>query len=186
MSRPARFWFWTTTSIALFLLGAWRLDKTVGMSFFEALFYAALAAIAVWIFGLRAFIGGRGPLPARKLKEPYRATPEEFEYLCAAIFKKRGYAVELTSKGADFGVDVVAKKRGLTLAIGAKRYAEKRTVGNRWVQQLLGSMSKYDADRAVLITTSSFTRQAIEQAENAPIELIDGEELKRIIRKYWL
>ena len=186
MSRPARFWFWTAISAAIFVAGGWRLFKILDLPLYEAILYAIAVAIAIWILGLRIFIGARGPLPRKKLKNPYRATPEEFERLCAAIFEHRGYKVELTSKGADYGVDAIARKRGLTLAIGAKRYAKNRNVGNRWVQQLLGSMQHYGADHAALITTSNFTRQAKEQTVGALIELIDGEQLREIIRKYWL
>lgn len=186
MSRPLRFWFWTILSLALFGIGAWRLHGKTGLASGEALLYAGAVAIAIWLVGLRIVVGGRGPLPAKKLKEPTQATPEEFEQLCAAIFEKRGYEVEMTGGGGDYGADVIAKKKGLTLIIGAKRYTGSRKVGNRWVQQLLGAMQHFQADQAILITTSDFTRQAREQAENCPIELIDGHELKKIIRKLWL
>lgn len=186
MSRPIRFWFWTIISLALFGVGAWRLHGKAGFEINESLIYAVAIAIVVWIIGLRLVVGGRGPLSAKKLRNPYLATPEEFEMLCAEIFKKRGYKTQMTSGGGDYGADVVARKKGLTLIISAKRYEESRKVGNRWIQQLIGAMPHFDADQAVLITTSDFTRQAIQQAEKSTIELINGEELSRIIRKYWL
>lgn len=186
MSHPVRFWFWTAISVVIFVIGAWRLNGKLGFAPGESLLYAGALGIATWVIGLRAVVGGRGPLSGRKLKNPYLATPEEFERLCAEIFRRRGYKVELTASGGDYGADVIARKKGLTLIIGAKRYAKENKVGNRWVQQLLGAMPHFDAGQAVLITTSTFTKQAIEQAEGCPIELIDGEELKIIIRKYWL
>ncbi len=186
MSRPVRFWFWTIISLALFGVGAWRLHCKAGLEIHESLLYAVAIAIAIWIIGLRLVVGSRGPLRTKKLRNPHLATPEEFEMLCAEIFKKRGYKIEMTSGGGDYGADVVARKKGVTLIIGAKRYEESRKVGNRWIQQLIGAMPHFGADQAVLITTSDFTRQAIEQAEKCPIELINGEELSRIIRKYWL
>ncbi len=135
--------------------------------------------------GLRALFGGRRPLSNRKLKNPLLCSSEEFEILCAEIYKRRGYKVELTQKGGDYGIDAVAKKRGSVVAIGAKCYAPDRPVGNRWVQQLLGAMYKCGADSAVLITTSGFTKSAVEQAKNAPITLIGGPELDEIIRGIW-
>ncbi len=186
MSRPLRFWVWTILACLLFGLGAWRLESNLSFSLKEALLYAGAVSIGVWVIGLRIVVGGRGPLPAKVLRNPHLATPEEFEYLCAQIFKKRGYKVELTPSGGDYGADVIARKKALTMIISAKRYDESNSVGNRWVQQLVGAMPHFSADGAVLITTSSFTKQAIEQAENCSIELIDGEELSKLIRKYWL
>jgi len=186
MSRPLRFWFWTILSLALFLIGTWRLRSNLGLPYAESLLYAGAVAIGVWVIGLRVVVGGRGPLQAKILRNPHLASPEEFEYLCAQIFKKRGYKVELTPSGGDYGADVIARKKGLTIIISAKRYDESNVVGNRWVQQLVGAMPHFSADSAVLMTTSYFTKQAIEQAENCSVELIDGEELSKIIRKYWL
>ncbi len=173
-------------STAFFAIGGWRLNSNLDFTLAEALLYSGAVSIAIWVIGLRLFIGGKGPLPTSKLRSPNLATPEEFELLCAEIYRKRGYKVELTSAGGDYGADVIARKGNLTLIIGAKRYDESQKVGNRWVQQLLGSMPHFNADMAVLITTSGFTKQAIEQAVDCPIELIDGKELSIIIQKLWM
>lgn len=186
MSRPFRFWLWTVLSAALFSVGCWRLNGKLDFTLAEALLYSGAVSIAIWVIGLRILIGGKGPLPTNKLRNPHLATPEEFELLCAEIYRKRGYKVELTSAGGDYGADVIARKGDLTLIIGAKRYDDAQKVGNRWVQQLLGSMPHFNADMAVLITTSGFTKQAVEQAADCPIELIDREELSKIIRNLWM
>ncbi|RKZ29483.1 hypothetical protein DRQ36_08480 [bacterium] len=186
MSRPARFWLWTSIIIVLFVVGSPMLHYKLCFDIKETLLYSGIIAIVIWVIGLRFVIGSSGPLSRKKLRNPHLASPEEFELLCAAIFKKRGYNIELTGKGADFGVDIIARKKSLTIAIGAKRYSEDNPVGNRWVQQLLGAMFHFNADRAVLITSGRFTKQAVEQADDAPIELIDGDELRRIIAGYWL
>jgi len=186
MSRPAKFWLWSLFSIAVMGIIAFILAFSLEFSTIEAIILSAVSAIILWVLGLRLLIGGKRPLPVKKLKNPYLATPEEFEVLCAAIFSRRGYKVELTPKGGDYGIDVIARKGKNLVVVAAKCYAPNRPVGNRWVQQILGAMHKCDADLATLITTSTFTKNAIVQAENAPIELIDGDALKDLIRKFWL
>jgi HJR/Mrr/RecB family endonuclease len=59
-------------------------------------------------------------------------------------------------------------------------------VSNVDVQRILGAMNykDYSADRAILITTSDFTKMAIEQARGNPIELWNNAKLKREIAKY--
>ncbi len=92
----------------------------------------------------------------------------------------------LTKKTGDFGVDVIAKKGSDTIAIQVKKYATGTPVGNREVQMLLGAMQKKDikANHSILITTSHFTVQAREQADELAIELWDKHELSKMVKKY--
>ena len=114
-----------------------------------------------------------------------RLSPYEFEELIAKLFEKMNYRVKLTSKTADYGADIIARKREDTFVIQVKKYAEGNKIGAVEVQQLLGSMWKYKANKAIFVTTSTYTRSAIRQTEGAPIELWDGKKLyKLFIEKY--
>jgi len=66
--------------------------------------------------------------------------------------------------------------------IQVKRY--HRTVSRRFVDELRGSMLRYNASNGILITTSTFSRRA-QDAANAfkgrPIRLIDGRELATLM-----
>ena len=97
-----------------------------------------------------------------------------------------GYKTTLTPKGRDYGVDVIARKGEEVIAIQCKKYRANNPVGNRDVQRLLGAMQYRNirATHSILITTSYFTVSAREQAEECSIELWDGRELKKMIRKY--
>lgn len=68
----------------------------------------------------------------------------------------------------------------------AKRYAEGNTVGRQALQGFVGSLLGRGANKGVFVTTSSFTKGAIEYVENLPqrIVLIDGEELTTLMIKY--
>lgn len=111
-------------------------------------------------------------------------TPREFEKFISTLFKKMGYDVELTPTTGDYGVDVVAKKDGNTVAIQVKKYEQGNLIGTQVVQQTLGAMWKVKADQSIIVTTSGFTVYAKEQAKEAPIELWDKKALHEMVRKY--
>lgn len=55
------------------------------------------------------------------------------------------------------------------------------------INQFLGAMNKYQADYGVFLTNGRFTNRAREAArEGAPITLIDGNDLIRLVIKYEL
>ncbi|MCK5832600.1 restriction endonuclease [bacterium] len=181
-----KFWLWLLLALILFFSTAFLIKQEFSVKTVEAFLISFIIVGIIWIVGLRLIIGNKRPLSGKKLRNPHMATSEEFEQLCAEIYSHKGYKTELTPKGGDYGIDVIARKGKETIIIGAKRYAQNHSVSNRWVQQLLGAMHKCSADSSVLITTSKFTKNAIEQAKNAPIELIDGNDLKTIIHRLWL
>ena len=96
-----------------------------------------------------------------------------------------GYKSRTTNASGDYGVDVIARNKEEIIAIQVKKYKDS-PVGNKEVQRLLGAMQmkKIQADRCILITTSRFTQNAINQAEGCPIELWDGKDLAKMIKKY--
>jgi restriction system protein len=115
-----------------------------------------------------------------------RLKPREFEELIRELFIKMGYNASLTPYISDFGADIIAKKEMDVIVIQVKKYKPDHKVGRVDVQKVLGSTFKYKANKAILITTSSFTDEAREQARDAPIELWDYYTLIEKIEKYLL
>ena len=111
-------------------------------------------------------------------------SPYEFEEFIADLFKQMGYKARVTPAQADYGLDVIAEKEDEKIGIQVKRYSETNKVGAPDVQKTLGSIYKANADRTILVTTSSFTRNAEIQARNAPIELWDKYKLHKKVRKH--
>lgn len=109
-------------------------------------------------------------------------SPPEFEKFVAYLFSKMDYEVQRTTYTADFGADIVAQRGSDRIVIQVKRYIGAN-VGAGEVQQALGSMWKYKANHAILVTTSSFTVPAREQAKGSPIELWDKKVLDRMIEE---
>lgn len=70
--------------------------------------------------------------------------------------------------------------------IECKRYAESRKVGIELVQRLNGIIDPKQAHRGILVTTSSFTTDAVKFAK--PLEhrlsLKDYEDLKQWLMEY--
>lgn len=94
----------------------------------------------------------------------YEMDPRRFEELLAELFQGRGYETELTPPSRDGGRDVLAFRKEpfgtlLTLA-QAKRYAPDRRVGVRVVRELYGVVEQERASQGVVVTTSSFTKDA--------------------------
>jgi restriction system protein len=87
---------------------------------------------------------------------------------------------------SDGGVDGVIRqdKFGLDqIYVQAKRYGSN-TVGRPHIQNFVGALSGQHATRGVFITTSEFSREAVEFAKNVPqyrIILIDGHTLVRLM-----
>lgn len=108
-------------------------------------------------------------------------TPREFERLVGDLWAAMGYRTAVSDPGPDEGIDVVATDGDERIAIQAKRYLEgpvsspiARTVG--------GLTAREDVDRAVLVTSSSFTTPADSYADVASaVTLVDGPMLCELL-----
>lgn len=106
----------------------------------------------------------------------------DFEYYCADILRKNGFAnVEVTQGSGDHGIDILAEKDGITYAIQCKRYSSD--IGNAAVQQAHTGKSIYKKDIAVVLTNRYFTAQAKEEAQALGVKLWDRDKLNSMIEK---
>ncbi len=119
---------------------------------------------------------------ARDLDALYQISPQEFEDLVAAYFRRQGFYVQSVGSQGDHGIDLVLHKprEGKTI-VQCKRY--RGAVGEPLVRDLYGTMIHEGAVGGYLMTTGKFTRQALRWAEDKPIHLIEGEELVERIRQ---
>ena len=105
-----------------------------------------------------------------------------FEYYLAKVFRSRGYSDVRVTEKYDLGVDLVAKKDGITWGIQAKRYKSK--VKADAVRQVYTGLNRYKCDRAMVVTNSFFTRPAIELAKDNNCALVDRNTLKEWVSEY--
>ena len=110
----------------------------------------------------------------------------EFERLITQLLNGMGFVAEMTKASGDGGVDIEAVFDrpivGGRYLIQCKRFALDAPVGSPVVREFYGALvADRKAIKGILMTTSSFTPQAREFADNLPIELIDGEQLARLL-----
>ena len=110
-------------------------------------------------------------------------TPDAFERLCQRILRESGFtSVEVTGKSGDGGIDGkgVVRLGGLLsfhVIFQCKRY--QGSISPSIVRDFRGAMVGR-ADKGLLITTGTFTRDARKEAQRdgaPPLDLIDGEDL---------
>lgn len=100
-----------------------------------------------------------------------------FEHWCAELLATEGWVTEVTQQASDGGYDVVGRRHGHTLVAECKLYGEGASIGRPLVQKLVGAGKGAGAHFLVFMTTSRFTRQAMEYADQVGVRLLDGGAL---------
>jgi restriction system protein len=126
------------------------------------------------------------------LKTVKEFSPTFFEVLVVDVLTKMGYggsrkdAGEAIGKSGDGGIDGIIKEDRLGLDviyIQAKRWGD--TVGRPEIQKFAGALIGKKAKKGVFITTSDFSKGAIEYADfTGNIVLINGEKLANLMIEY--
>ncbi len=136
-------------------------------------------------------------LKAELLDRVRSMTPADFEELIVQLLLRMGYGLgaeelaEAIGGSGDQGLDGVVHQDPLGLDrvyIQAKRYARENTIGRDEVQKFVGALAVAQSNKGVFITTSSYSKGAIEYAENlngtSTLVLIDGNNLAEYIYQY--
>jgi len=142
------------------------------------------ASVAGLVFGIRHRIQGKRRLRVRSVDQLLTMSPARFEQAIAGLFRELGYRrVRTVGRSGDLAVDIECHDaEGRALMIQCKRYAPGLKVGSRDVQTFVGMIFMHHrADRGVFVTTSSFTKPAIDLARDQRIELIDGGRLASLL-----
>lgn len=109
-----------------------------------------------------------------------------FERVCRQLIESMGFTAEMTKASGDGGIDILAYNTQPLLSgkyvIQCKRYAG--SVGEPIIRDLYGVVMSERANKGILMTTGTFTRQAREFASEKQIELIDGEKLGELLGQY--
>lgn len=119
-----------------------------------------------------------------------KSSPGFFERLVVELLLSMGYggsrkdAGKAIGQSGDGGIDGIINedKLGLdVIYIQAKRW--ENVVGSKEIRNFIGSLVGRNASKGVFITTSGFTKDAIESAKNIPhkVILIDGEKLVQLM-----
>jgi restriction system protein len=132
-------------------------------------------------------------LASELLQTVKQCPPDFFERLVVDVLIKMGYggsrkeAGQAVGKTSDGGIDGIIKedKLGLDIIyIQAKRW--EGVVGRPEIQKFAGALQGQRARKGIFLTTSNFTKDALNYVENidTKIILIDGQRLAELMIAY--
>jgi len=118
------------------------------------------------------------PRPGFQLTLDYAKTLPglEFEEWLARLLRDAGMpGVVITQASRDQGADLVITVGPRKIVMQAKQCQD--TIGNSAVQQVHGALPYYNATEAWVVTTSTFSRDAIDLAYRTGVRLVSGNQL---------
>ena len=108
---------------------------------------------------------------------------QEFELLVGEAFRLQGYEVaEIGGGGPDGGVDLVLRKDREKFLVQCKQWKAFK-VGVQVVRELYGVMAAKGAAGGFVVTSGSFTDEAIAFASGRNVRLVDGPKLFGLIQQ---
>lgn len=120
----------------------------------------------------------------------YELEPRKFEELVARMFTDYGFHAQLTPATRDGGYDIIATLHNPATSfialIECKKYSPDNRVGVEIVRGLYGVTEMKGANQGLVVTSSSFTRGALEEKARigSRMELKDYAALTSWLHKY--
>ena len=179
----------TTAAITYFFMGhllpSIETDNQLINVVFRALVIPApYFAIFILLIAPFSFFNARRKakqLDAQKSIETIRQLHwRNFEELVAEAYRRQGYRVTEGGYGADGGIDLELRKGDLLTLVQCKQWKTQK-VGVNVVREMFGVLTAHQANHFIIISSGTFTQQAIDFAAGKPIELIDGSKLLALV-----
>jgi restriction system protein len=110
----------------------------------------------------------------------YDIHPRTLEEVVGSIFSDQGYQSRVTAYSGDGGIDVILDDpAGGTIGVQVRRHKKKRKVEAEQIRALTGALVIRRHAKGIFVTTSSFRRGAVREADDSgavghPIELMDA------------
>jgi restriction system protein len=120
----------------------------------------------------------------------FKLTSREYEELVAELLNDMGYDVTLTPATRDGGKDILASFKTdcgeFLCLVEAKHYRQDRKIGVSLVRELYGTLCDYQANSGMLVTTSSYSKdaRALQQKHKYLLSLHDYTDVAGWIQKY--
>lgn len=127
---------------------------------------------------------------AQAPQDLFSMNPRRFEELVAELLERDGLQVQLTPRTRDGGRDIVALHQGETgqhmYLVECKRYSPSKPIGVGLVRSLYGVVEQEKATGGILVTTSRFTRKALEFVDPVRyrMSLREFDDIKKWLSKY--
>ena len=141
----------------------------------------------------RAWDEHRAALEDEVLQRLLNVSPRRFEAIVIELLVAMGYggsfadAAQRIGRSGDGGIDGIIKEDRLGLDavyVQAKRW--QNSVGRPDIQKFAGSLQGFRAKKGVFITTSEFSREAVDFADriDTRVVLVDGATLARYLFEF--
>lgn len=126
------------------------------------------------------------------LTEIIKTSSYFFEKLCVQLLNTMGYGKKensiITQRCRDKGIDgiILEDELGInSIMIQSKKYNIGNNVSTPEIQKFAGALlNQKNVKRGVFITTSSFSKDAIDYGKSVGLILIDGKRLTNLMIKY--
>jgi restriction system protein len=99
-------------------------------------------------------------------------TPEEYEHHVAGVLRREGWEARVTPHQRDHGVDIVAERGRVRLAVQVKMFGgSNRPVAGKAVMELHGAAAFADCNKAMIATNGRLLPDAEAVAKKLGIEV---------------
>jgi len=185
-------WWVSLVVAALVLAGVrWLLPAFAGSNQFLRPLGAALRAYAWWFtvpFLATAVIAAARTYSRRRLLDSQSGldtlralTWQDFERLVGEAYRRRGYTIEeIGGPSPDGGVDLLLCSGGQKSVVQCKRWRTNH-VPVSLVPELYRVMVAKKSNRAIFVTTGTYTSEALAFASGKALELVDGSALANLV-----
>ncbi len=163
-------WLYLLAAFYFYYEGFLCFQEKIGVM---AVAMALISVVALLLFFHRAWSRHYLNMSMKKVD---KLEGRAFEKYLMVQFRHLGYRVTLTDASHDYGADLILKKHGEIIVVQAKRY--RGNVGIAAVQEVVGSIAYYGADRAMVVTNSHFTKSAKNLARQNDVELWGREQIQ--------
>lgn len=116
----------------------------------------------------------------------FAGTPTDFEGFCADLYRALGWKAETTQAVNDGGLDIrMTNPEGVSYIAECKCFDPSHHVGRPVIQKLHGANAIEQAQGMMVITTSTFTKGAMDYAAEVGVDLVDGPRLVKLCNQAW-
>lgn len=133
--------------------------------------------------------------PSISFEQLKTLSPYEFESLTAVLHKYQGYKVIQTAKSQNEGINVIAIKEKTIVLIRCEHIISATPVDNGFIDEILQAKNYYERNvlsedyrnysfESVLVTNGHLLRETQKKAQERGIKVIEGKDIKDILKKY--
>jgi restriction system protein len=145
----------------------------------HALALGIISGVVIALAGLVAaedtIRGHRLARHSRSVDDLRRMSWQDFERLVAEAFRRSGYRADLTSRGADGGVDIILTRSGSKTLVQCKQNTSR--LGPGAIRELAGVMASEDVTDGIVVACGGVGDEGQAFAKRNRIRIIDGSAL---------